>query len=106
MNKPDEIIELYTFIEKNYPLENFNYKKINFWPMIRAEIGLNLNLNRPEYISKISVERKHAFIDYLKFPYRYFKYAIAKQKFITSLKPLEGDMQIFAYPQSLFFNKI
>lgn len=106
MEKPDEVIELFRFIEQNFDVKKFNYKGINFWPLIRAQIGFDLNFKKANYQSTGIIERKRKVSDILKAPYRYLKLKYAERGFHKSLKPLTSEFQVLAHPQSLFIDEI
>ncbi len=106
METPAELFELFKFIEQNYDLSKFNYKGINFWPLIRNEVRLNLNLKRKVNYSWHVPQRTKTFNDRIKTPYRNLKRQNAKKKFINSIKPLTDSHQICIYPNSLFLDTI
>lgn len=105
MQRPDEIIELFSFIEKNYDVSKFSYQGINFWPLIRKDIGFHLSLNSPSYQYKYSI-KKTTFTDHLKFPLRIIKLFLLKKKFQTSYHPILTEAAICTYPDSLFIDHI
>ncbi len=105
MNKPDEILELYTFVEKNFDVSKFTYKSINVWPLIRAQVGIELNLLKPQQKLK-KLTRKKKISDFIKTPYRFLKLAAAKKKFLNSVEILQSEVQIITYPQKIFIDKV
>lgn len=105
MHNPNEIIEIYRYIEEKFDLSKFNYRGVNFWPVIRKQISFSFY--RPELNKNESVFLREKTISYyLKRPNTLFRSFLLKKKFIASLKPLIKKVQVCAYPESLFIDNI
>ena len=103
MLNPDEILNLFLFIEKKFDITRFTYKGINFWPLIRSNIGLDLYSNPTIYNLK---RKKRSLAEMIKLPYRNIKLKKAKANYIKTLKPLQSDYIICTYPNSLFTDEL
>lgn len=105
MYNPNEIIEIYRYIEEKFDLSKFNYRGVNFWPVIRKQISFSFY--RPELNKNESVFlRKKTISYYLKRPNTLMRSFLLKKKFISSLKSLTKKVQVCAYPESLFIDTI
>lgn len=101
MINPDKIIAIFRFVETNYDLRNFEYKGINFWPLIRKEIGLQYNLNSTQKYT--SYRKENALNHYFKLPFRFLKYvyfSIAIKKYKNTLPT--SPAYFFVFPDSLY----
>ena len=72
MHNPNEIIEIYRYIEEKFDLSKFNYRGVNFWPVIRKQISFSFY--RPELNKNKSVFLREKTISYyLKRPNTLFR---------------------------------
>lgn len=101
---PDKILEIFEFVERNYDVGKFSHKGINFWPLLRKEIGLQYNLANNTSYSPFSPKMNITW--YLKWPLKLFKLGYLKWQLRSYYTKEINDSEsvFFIYPDSIFID--